>query len=1833
MENDKKVASNDSPLEYHLQKYLLLLATLVAAVTYAAGFNPPGGAWQDSSQGYLAGEPIIRTTDYHRYLIFYYCNATAFAASIVLIILILILAIIHEKKRLWILVLPLRLVMVLDLLSLMGAYVAGTGRDMATWVLVTVIFVSVLFHMLVASWFHRKPHKEDSVNVVKRRHRKVLMLLATFVTSITYMSGLSAPGGFWDSSQKGHRAGDPILQEHHSRRLRMFFFFNTVAFAASLLIIMLLLDRKMRKGGLVRCRILYSYITVALVGLGGAYAVGSCREMSISIYVVGMVGAVLVFICIQVIIHYYLQEPSDRSRQTGLENSANESNSASQGGRQSDDASDKSDGLEKAHSLVILLATLVATVTYQAALVPPGGIWQDDQDGHKAGDPILLSTNPKRYKVFFYCNSTAFVASLVIVILVRYKSLLKHHALERAIILVLFGLMGAYAAGSCREVSTSIYVIALAGAVLVYVVIHLVFFFVPEDYMKQGDDDKVVHKRRKRLLLFAVLGTTLTYQAGLTPPSGFYVQDHEFGWRAGDPILFHNYPRRYNAFYYCNSVSFMSSIALIILLANSNLYKPAIRSYALSVCTAAGLLGLMGAYAAGSTQHLKTSFYIFGLVALVLSLVLILLVIYTREVKAKAGTEMSKKSEDQKEEAKQHARRKYLMLLGVLAASVTYQAGLNPPGGVWQQNSNGHAAGDPVMQDNRKRHYIAFFCSNSISFAASIVVIILLLLRSLQKYKLWLNVMNITIVLDLISLLVAYASGSTIEWETSGHIIALIVPAALVLVAIYMLPSFKPESSDPPMSSSAIVWLHGQKLEDLTPNLFASVPTRRDIQGGFSVITLSEYLNLWNLLVEVELQENVQDTHRWRLTSSGQYLSKSAYINLFQGSIVFEAWERLWKSWAPNKCKFFMWLVLHNRCWTADRLARRNLPHPAACPLCDQQEETIATATHLPTTPLSNKRLNKAKVIKNPDVGKVELLWKLRKYLVLLAILAAAITYQAGLASPGGFWQDNQNGHTAGDIVLRVSYPRRYQVFFYCNTTAFAASLFVLILLLVRELSHNVVWLRALQFSMVLGLLRLMGAYAAGSYREVSTLVYIWVLLVGIFAYMTLHVIFFRHLAPKWLRDIFLSIRRLWKEELERNRSFLLVLATLAATVTYVTGLSPPGGFWPDDNKAQYLAGDPVLRYHHPRRFKAFLVCNATSFAGSLVIIIMLLSNTAVDHVVKSNALRLCVLVSLFWLMGAYGAESCREVRTSIYVFSLVGAAFIYLFLQWIQPIVTKPECVEKAIEWMRGKKNAVLQKLCYFIERTGISNNDRHTTMSVPSTEYASSISLSSISGDTKDDLKKLCTYLLFLGILASTITYQAGLNPPGGFWADSVDGHIAGDPILHSMHPRHYKAFFYCNATAFVASLVIITLLQSKLIIVGAMKRHILQTAMTLDLFGHMGAYAAGSSRKTNYAIDSDDEGKDLEKQRKFLMLLAILAASVTYQAGLSPPGGFWTDNTGGHQAGDPKFLDEFPLRYKIFFYFNATAFVASLAVIMLLVSKRLCQKGLQSFALRACVLVGLISLLGAFAAGSCRKVSTSVYVILVVIAVSIYVMLQVLVLTFAKDKVNDFLERMFGIRPLDCKHTSINHDRSIRVRKRTEHKWRKDLMLIGTLAVTVTYQAALLPPGGIWPDDQVGHFAGDPILHDPTQHVISVHGIDDHGHPLVEQYNKQVQEIAPCHEDSNGIGLDRSAGVGDICVHFCPRIAVFIYILIHVLLSFDSMAMLVKKKGEKWMPSLKKIWSFIETEPSNHYLRVQVEDLGNKSHKGGINKFYKKNKKFYKKKKKFCQKKDMFYTHQTV
>jgi hypothetical protein len=84
-----------------------------------------------------------------------------------------------------------------------------------------------------------------------------------------------------------------------------------------------------------------------------------------------------------------------------------------------------------------------------------------------------------------------------------------------------------------------------------------------------------------------------------------------------------------------------------------------------------------------------------------------------------------------------------------------------------------------------------------------------------------------------------------------------------------------------------------------------------DIQGVVTIEIIVEYIQLWELLLDIQLQPKVEDTHFWRLSANGKYSAKSRYDHLFMGATLFKPCERIWKSWAPPNCQFFLWLVAH----------------------------------------------------------------------------------------------------------------------------------------------------------------------------------------------------------------------------------------------------------------------------------------------------------------------------------------------------------------------------------------------------------------------------------------------------------------------------------------------------------------------------------------------------------------------------------------------------------------------------------------------------------------------------------------------------------------------------------------------------------------------------------------------------------------------------------------------------------------------------------------------------------------------------------------------------------
>lgn len=67
----------------------------------------------------------------------------------------------------------------------------------------------------------------------------------------------------------------------------------------------------------------------------------------------------------------------------------------------------------------MVLATLTASITWTAALNPPGGFWQDDDaaKGYVAGSSVFRAKNRGTYTLFAFFNTASFMSSLSLLVL------------------------------------------------------------------------------------------------------------------------------------------------------------------------------------------------------------------------------------------------------------------------------------------------------------------------------------------------------------------------------------------------------------------------------------------------------------------------------------------------------------------------------------------------------------------------------------------------------------------------------------------------------------------------------------------------------------------------------------------------------------------------------------------------------------------------------------------------------------------------------------------------------------------------------------------------------------------------------------------------------------------------------------------------------------------------------------------------------------------------------------------------------------------------------------------------------------------------------------------------------------------------------------------------------------------------------------------------------------------------------------------------------------------------------------------------------------------------
>jgi hypothetical protein len=79
----------------------------------------------------------------------------------------------------------------------------------------------------------------------------------------------------------------------------------------------------------------------------------------------------------------------------------------------------------------------------------------------------------------------------------------------------------------------------------------------------------------------------------------------------------------------------------------------------------------------------------------------------------------------------------------------------------------------------------------------------------------------------------------------------------------------------------------------------------------------------------------------WRWSPNGQYSACSAYEALFMGQSAAWGAKEIWKVCAPNKCKMFLWQVMHERVWASECLQSHGLDSHGPCALCSQEVESL----------------------------------------------------------------------------------------------------------------------------------------------------------------------------------------------------------------------------------------------------------------------------------------------------------------------------------------------------------------------------------------------------------------------------------------------------------------------------------------------------------------------------------------------------------------------------------------------------------------------------------------------------------------------------------------------------------------------------------------------------------------------------------------------------------------------------------------------------------------------------------------------------------------------------
>ncbi|KAJ4842265.1 hypothetical protein Tsubulata_040315, partial [Turnera subulata] len=540
---------------------------------------------------------------------------------------------------------------------------------------------------------------------------------------------------------------------------------------------------------------------------------------------------------------------------------------------------------------------------------------------------------------------------------------------------------------------------------------------------------------------------------------------------------------------------------------------------------------------------------------------------------------------------------------------------------------------------------------------------------------------------------------------------------------------------------------------------------------------------------------------------------------------------------------------------------------------------------------------------------------KTRNALMLVASIISTMAFQAGINPPGGVWQVDSETHEAGQSVLATKHPRAYRSFVVYNTISFLASLYV-ILLLISGLPFKrrfFVWILTVIMCAAIistGLNYLVCLYSLSKSSEL-------VVSVGVVIYGVIGILLVGHSVRLILRVTKSSkfkkqkqssssgtehkmegARKEWCDEWRETQLRTLYQAALDGSITCLLRLLEEDKLVLDRYMASCFAETPL-------HISALL--GHVDFTREILTRKPQLAKELDLH--KSTPLHLAAAnghLEVVKLLLLVNADIClaqdRDGRNPLHVAVIKG------HLEILKELVqAKPEAIQ-----LRGRRGETILHFCvkhFQIDALKFLINliNQDGFVNAKDDDGFTILHLAVAQGETE-----------MINFLITETMIDINFLNSKGFTA--LDIALAEDVrTARSIEIQDYLL----EVGAITAKCTLSTLQEPETF-----------EAKNLSLPETEGIITLRSNVKT-CCKHHGRKKKGVKNKRNALMVVASLIATMAFQAGINPPCGVWQNDSDTHEAGHSVLATKHPQVYTTFVAYNTTSFLASLCVILLLIS----------------------------------------------------------------------------------------------------------------------------------------------------------------------------------------------------------------------------------------------------------------------------------------------------------